>query len=389
MENLFPAFVAVLAGLIFLYRARTSSTTPKTIPSPSPPPSPAADIVSKESDFPPDWLASNQLFELERRAIFSKTWIPLTHKTHFPSSGSYHTYTLASIPILLIKGKDHRIRAFHNVCRHRAYAVATRESGTSTVLGCRYHGWSYNANGRLIRAPHFDGVQGFERGENGLFEVGVRVGGEGVVWVNMGDCEDEKEKEGDLSLRTRWIGGGKLEGGFNWKGALRTGYLVDSLGLETLVSGSFIQSLLGYFLPKAESTHLFPNMFIFTLPSSGCWLSLSFIPASERVTSVRYDLYGAVNTKDEPAQAALGAIEEKVKSTISKLEMEYQSCFNTTGHPTSILQRLDLEHSDTQKQILSLLKAHSKLEKSHGAEIYPARREPRKNVKYQQAEQCL
>lgn len=188
-------------------------------------------------------------------------------------------------------------------------------------------------------------MQGFERGENGLFEVGVRVGREGVVWVNLGDCEGERE--GDLPLGMRWIGGGKLEGGFNWKGAceyssrilvklltrtVRTGYLVDSLGLETLVSGSFVQSLLGYFQSKTESTHLFPNMFIFTLPSSGCWLYLSFIPASERVTSVRYDLYGAVSTKDETAQAALGAVEEKVKSTISKLEMECQSCFNTTGY---------------------------------------------------------
>ncbi|OJJ04743.1 hypothetical protein ASPVEDRAFT_44276 [Aspergillus versicolor CBS 583.65] len=376
MENLFPALVAVLAGLAFLYRTRTSSTTPpKAIPSP---PTPAeVEIVSKESDFPPDWLTSSQLFELERRAIFSKTWIPLTHKTHFPSPGSYHTYNLASIPILLIKGKDDKVRAFHNVCRHRAYAVATRESGTSTVLGCRYHGWSYNANGQLIRAPHFDGVEGFERGENGLFEVGVKVDGQGVVWVNLGSC-DEKE-DGSISINGkigggwRWIGGGKLDGAFNWKGALTPPDL-------EMVPGSFIQSLLQ---PKSESTHLFPNMFIVTIPRSGCWLSLSLIPVSERVTSVRYDVYGAANRKDERAQAVLATIEEKVKSRISNLETEYQSCLNTG----SILPGLDLEHSDTQKQILSLLKAHAKLEKSRGAEIYPARREPRMNVKYQQAEQ--
>ena len=107
----------------------------------------------------------------------------------------------------------------------------TRESGTSTVLGCRYHGWSYNANGQLIRAPHFDGVQGFERGENGLFEVGVRVGGEGVVWVNLGNCDGWKDENvllrgaegkiggGDGGGGWRWIGGGKLDGGFNWKAA--------------------------------------------------------------------------------------------------------------------------------------------------------------------------
>jgi hypothetical protein len=96
-----------------------------------------------------------------------------------------------------------------------------------------------------------------------------------------------------------------------------------------MVPGSSIQSLLGYFQPKSESTHLFPNMFIVTIPRSDCWLSLSFIPVSERVTSVRYDVYGAANMKDERAQAVLATVEEKVKSRIYSLETEYQSCLNT------------------------------------------------------------
>lgn len=82
MENLFPALVAVLAGLIYLYRTRTSSTAPpKTI---SPPTPEEVEIVSKESDFPPDWLTSNHLFELERRAIFSKVCQLTLHPLHPP-----------------------------------------------------------------------------------------------------------------------------------------------------------------------------------------------------------------------------------------------------------------------------------------------------------------
>lgn len=152
---------------------------------------------------------------------------------------------------------------------------------------------------------------------------------------------------------------------------MRTGYIQDCLGLEDiLVSGSFMQTLLGYFQPKAESTHLFPNMFIFTIPSLSCWLSLSFIPASERAASVQYDLYGAVNMKDETAQAALATIEGKVKNTISKLETEYQLCLDSTGcvkiplnqkytnfhsYPTSILPGLDLEFSGMPTSLHSLL----------------------------------
>lgn len=148
---------------------------------------------------------------------------------------------------------------------------------------------------------------------------------------------------GKIGSGCRWIGGEKLDGAFNWKGAceyrvyiytlydlanstVTTASPIDSL---EMLPGSFIQSLLGYFQPKSESTHLFPNMFLVTIPRSGCWLSLSFIPISERATSVRYDVYGAVDIKDETAQAVLATVEGNVKSRVSKLETEYQSCLNS------------------------------------------------------------
>ncbi|KAL4918100.1 Rieske [2Fe-2S] iron-sulfur domain-containing protein [Aspergillus aurantiobrunneus] len=395
METLVLGLLA-LAGLAFLYRVWTC-TLSKITPSPrqtdqEPGAEPEPAPVTKEPDIPPDWFTSNRIFSLETRAIFSKTWIPLTTTTHFPAPGTYHTHNLAGIPIVLILGKDHALRAFHNVCRHRAYPVARRESGTATVLACRYHGWSYNSLGRLIRAPHFDGVEGFERGENGLFEVGVwveGVDGVGVVWVNLGVGEVLDLDLGRLRGVGRrngmgsgcdWVGGGTLEGVFNWKWALRTRLLEDALGLNEIPSRSFMQDILGSFHRKPESMYLFPNMFLFSIPRSRGWFSLSFLPTSERITSIRYDLCRSGNVQDE---AALTNLEDKLRSVISRLETEYQS----VNDPSCILADLDSKSLDIQKHILSFVKTHAKLEKSHGAQIHPAKREPRMNARYEQAEQ--
>jgi len=93
----------------------------------------------------------------------------------FCLSSSYITITHALLPLILIMGKDNVLCAFHSVCQRPAYTVATKERGCSLILRCRYHGWSYDAKGKLIKAPEFDGVYGFEKERNGLFEVQIRI----------------------------------------------------------------------------------------------------------------------------------------------------------------------------------------------------------------------
>jgi len=135
----------------------------------------------------------------------------------------------------LIRGRDDVIRAFHNVCRHRAYPVIKKESGCSNVISCRYHGWAYNTRGELIKTPQFDQVEGFDRSKNGLFEIHVHVTPQGLIFVNL-DCSEE----GPVPFKD-WFGGledeldefdfedyeyhstYELDGRFNWK-TLMDGY---------------------------------------------------------------------------------------------------------------------------------------------------------------------
>lgn len=118
-----------------------------------------------------------------------------------------------------------QLRAFHNVCRHRAYAVTKKECGSSTVLGCRYHGWSYNTKGNLIKAPEFENVPGFDRGKNGLWEVKTAVQ-EGMVFINFdatGNVEDLNLGQSGRILKTwglammKCIAEWKVEAAVNWK----------------------------------------------------------------------------------------------------------------------------------------------------------------------------
>ncbi|KAL4753551.1 hypothetical protein BDW72DRAFT_190999 [Aspergillus terricola var. indicus] len=378
-------------------------------------------MVTKEVDLPVDWLTSRAICKLEKRAIFSKEWLPLTFTPLFPSPGTYYTTRPAGIPVFVIKSRDHRIRAFHNVCRHRAYPVIDpgRNSGKSLVLACRYHGWSYDSCGKLIKAPKFDGLEGFERSQNGLFGVRAKVIN-GVVWVNLSmeeTDEDDGEVEEGMEINVRmveeigidigkssWIGGGRMEGGFNWKLALPTKHLTNTLGIELISASpslcrSLIQAIQRSFHlqeeSKPSSTYLFPNMFLFSIPSLRCLISLSILPLSERTTSVRYDLYSQSQegSNGRELSSLLGNLESKIKDLILGLERAYQNHSlvgdrDSTSASTLDSELLDLyrESLSTQTHILTLLKNHAKLERSLGEEIYPAKREPRVNAKYEQAE---
>lgn len=147
----------------------------------------------------------------------------IAHSSEFAKPGAYRSIdTAAGYPIFLIRGKDDIIRAFHNVCRHRAYAVITKSVGSSLVLGCRYHGWSYDTKGKLVKAPKFDKVPGFDKVANSLFEVRTYTDRNGLVFVNL-DMAGEVvppisgEEIAAFGVTTAVIETWDVEGLFNWK----------------------------------------------------------------------------------------------------------------------------------------------------------------------------
>ncbi|KAF5866288.1 hypothetical protein ETB97_000252 [Aspergillus alliaceus] len=322
----------------------------------------------------------------------------LTIRSNRPiRAGDYQSYEVAGFPIFLILGKDGEVRAFHNVCRHRAYTVTRKEHGSSAVLGCRYHGWSYNTYGELTKAPHFDEIPGFDRSQNSLFAIHTVTNEAGLVFVNLEASPtvsttdtsllDAFARKNRLDHQSIWVSGQTIEADFNWKMALRSKQLTTVVGLEDAMgkknSIPLVASIRGYFQVKLERFSFPPFTSFHLIRGTGWWCALSFLPISEQKTAVRYDLYCSKNESSRSQEAAAKLV-DILREKIRELEAMYAENQEISASGPSSLHSNVL---DTQKNILNRLEDHVKLEKAQGTEIFPAMRKPRENPKFQQAEQ--
>ena len=110
---------------------------------------------------PVESCISPEFYEIEREKVFMKTWLKVGRVEEIPNVGDYKVKKLAfaKTSVILIRGKDQKIRGFHNACSHRGNKVVV-ESGEETfgkskaaVVTCRFHGWVYDAEGALVNVP--------------------------------------------------------------------------------------------------------------------------------------------------------------------------------------------------------------------------------------------
>lgn len=139
---------------------------------------------------PNTWYFDPDLAVLERESVFASTWQLAARADQLTVPGSFVTVDIAGEPLLVLRDGEGILRAFYNVCRHRAAKVACAESGHATKLRCRYHGWTYDLTGRLRGTPEFEGVQDFPREANGLTAVTVAQWGP-FVFVHLNPPQQE------------------------------------------------------------------------------------------------------------------------------------------------------------------------------------------------------
>ena len=176
----------------------------------------------------PAWTYNNpELTALETEQVFLRSWMWAAHVSDLPKAGDYQCLNIANERALIIRGDDDQIRAFHNVCSHRASSVVAEEKGhCKNALVCPFHGWSYHLDGRLKNIPRPDSFPAFNRDEMGLQALDCEVW-HGMVFVrfdgdgpSVADMFAEAENEialyriGDMQpLDASW----KLEFNLDWK----------------------------------------------------------------------------------------------------------------------------------------------------------------------------
>jgi phenylpropionate dioxygenase-like ring-hydroxylating dioxygenase large terminal subunit len=140
-----------------------------------------------EDDFSlPGWTYWDpEFFELERQAIFRKSWHLVCHVNDVAKTGDFLTFKFLNDSVLVVRGPDAVVRSFHNVCRHRAARlVGTEQGNCGKRITCPYHAWTYATDGRLVGVPLRAGYPGMNTNDYGLAEVEQEIW-RGFVFVRF------------------------------------------------------------------------------------------------------------------------------------------------------------------------------------------------------------
>ena len=135
---------------------------------------------------------SPEFYELEREAIFKRAWLNVGRVEDLPRKGSYFTKEIhvAKASVVVVRGMDDEVRAFHNICRHRGNKLVWNEfpqeetRGFCRQFSCKYHGWRYGLDGSLAFVQQEDEFFDLDKDQHGLVPVHCDVWA-GFVFVNL------------------------------------------------------------------------------------------------------------------------------------------------------------------------------------------------------------
>ena len=281
---------------------------------------------------PAAWYRDPEVFSRERETVFATQWTLIGRLEQLARPGDTMGDTIAGRPVFAIRGKNGELRAYHNVCRHRAGPLVDDGPGRCSVLRCRYHGWMYDIDGTLRRAPGLELGRDIDPSRFGLFPV--RVGTwNGLVFA----CLDDDAPDLDA-----WLGeitsiaedfpavpdmtyqGEILEGGrANWKNygdnsceGYHVGFVHKSLGksvggeeieIRPYENGRFVGFDVTYQPSEADPTRIGKGFWIYKFPG----LLLHFAEYGFNCERVEPDGPGAVRLRrwywaDEAKAAEMG-----------------------------------------------------------------------------------
>src|SRR5690625_1695217 len=139
-----------------------------------------------------DVYLSPELFELEQKFLFARTWNYLCHESQVPNPGDYFNSSIAGQPLLAVRHSDDTVRVMMNRCAHKGSTIVSARSGnTGKFFRCPYHGWAYNTDGSLRAIPYKKGYEGTCLNEclasKGLFKLKNVRNYRGFIFVRISE----------------------------------------------------------------------------------------------------------------------------------------------------------------------------------------------------------
>jgi len=135
----------------------------------------------------PAWTYNNaELTQLEMDQVFLRNWLFVAHVSNLPREGDYQCFDFADERAVVVRDQQGQIRAFHNVCRHRASRVVADTQGhCGNAFICPFHGWSYNLDGSLKNIPKASAFPDIDKSQFGLEPLDCEVW-QGMIFIRFG-----------------------------------------------------------------------------------------------------------------------------------------------------------------------------------------------------------
>ncbi len=126
------------------------------------------------------------IFTDELEKIFYHGWVFIGHDSEVPQPGDFITRHVGTQPVIMVRGKDHKVSVLLNRCAHRGTTVCPAERGNARTFTCPYHGWSYNLSGELQGVPYPAGYEeSFDKKAHGLTRVPRMESYRGFVFASF------------------------------------------------------------------------------------------------------------------------------------------------------------------------------------------------------------
>ncbi len=152
--------------------------------------------AEKSWTLPAEWYYDPAVYRQEHEAIFYRTWSYQCHVSDVESVGDFYCGEIADQGVFIIRGSDGELRAFYNVCSHRAHPLLEGQGNTRLIV-CPYHQWCYQPDGRFRSARGRDALKGWIPDNADLKPVRLENFG-GFLFVNL---DSDVEPLADLAAK--------------------------------------------------------------------------------------------------------------------------------------------------------------------------------------------
>lgn len=135
---------------------------------------PIADLLAENRPgytLPQGLYVSEEAFAFDTQVMLKSVWLYACTIAHVKKPGDYFVFEIAGNSVMIVRGRDGEVRAFHNTCTHRGSRLCGAQQGSMPRVMCPYHFWTFGLDGKLIAAR--DMPEGFDKSEHGLRPVAL------------------------------------------------------------------------------------------------------------------------------------------------------------------------------------------------------------------------